>query len=513
MSHQIMSRLKRLAFGITGAAVLIALSAPSAYAQSTGHEDDPLRNTILTPHPINPAANTTNPSALAVQGQNPFLGSTQQCRLPGKTIALSLSDAIACGLRFNLGLIDTQQGSAEARAARMHALSILLPQISANATEQYKRYSGIPVGAEKIHFGIPAVGETIYFPLDIGPFNYQYSGLDLTQNLIDERARHAFHSAAEENKASIAAAADSRDIVVLAVGSAYLQVVASKARLLAVRAELDAAITLDDFIAERVREKASPEIDTIRAQVARHTAEQRLTDAETGVGKDKLTLARVLGLPLNQDFDITDDLPYRAIAPPTPAAAVAEALEFRSDLKSAAHRLRAAEENVRAQSAQRLPTLIVAADYGAVGTNPGNIQQTYSVGATLSVPLFTGRRIESDIASARANLTQRRAEYEDLKGRVEYDIRTALFDLEAADKSVQVADLNRSLALRGLSDTRDRFRVGVSTSLEMVQAEQSVADADDNYINSLFGHDLAKLELARALGVTATDLSPYLKGN
>jgi hypothetical protein len=242
-----------------GAAIVLSASLLQGNAQSMGTGYDPLSNTIATPHPINPAANTTNPSALAVQGQNPFLGSVPACGVNNKTIELSLTQAIDCGLRFNLGLIDSQQGNASARAARMRALSVLLPQLSATASEQFAQYSAIPTGAEKISFSIPAVGQTIHFPQEVGPFNYQYTGFTVSQSLLNEQARHGVHAATAERDASIAAIADSRDIVVLAVGSTYLQVVASKARLKAFRAELDAAITFDQFTAERVQEKVSPE--------------------------------------------------------------------------------------------------------------------------------------------------------------------------------------------------------------------------------------------------------------
>jgi outer membrane protein TolC len=490
--------------------VLIAFSS-RGLAQSLGSGYDPLSNTIVTPHPINPAANTTNPGALAAQQQNPFLGSVPECDISGNALQLSLNDAVQCGLRYNLGLIDRREGSATARAARMHALSVLLPQIAANAREEFLKYSAIPTGAEKIHLSIPGVGEAIPFPITVGPFNYQYTGFTGTEDLIDEQSRHLAKAAADEQKASIAALADSRDIVVLAVGSAYLQVVSSKARLQAATAEHDAIVVFDDFTQQRVHEKVWPEIDELRSQVARQTAEERVTVAQTGLAKDKLTLARIVGLHLDQDFDVSDDLPYERLSKPEADTAVRQALEQRSDLRSAAARLRAAEDTEHAQSAQRLPVLEITAGYGAVGTNPGNIHQTYSVGANLSIPIYTGGRIDSDIAASNALLRQRRAEYADIKGRVEYDVRNALFDLESSDKSVSVAQRNCELARRGLSDVDDRFHVGVSTNIEVVQAMQAVADADENYINSLFGYNVAKLDLARATGAAATNLTAFLK--
>src|SRR5580698_8262775 len=369
--------------------VLITLSS-RGLAQSFGSGYDPLSNTIATPHPINPAGNTTNPGALAAQQQNPFLGSVPECSISGKTTQLSLNNAIQCGLRYNLGLIYSREDSATERAARMHALSVLLPQIAAIARVDFSQYSAIPTGAEKIHFPIPAVGETIQFPLTIGPFNYQYTGFTATEDLFDEKSRHLANAAADEQKASIAAVADSRDIVVLAVGSAYLQVIASKSRLQAAIVEHDAIAVFDDFTEQRVHEKVWPEIDGIRSQVARQTAEERVTIAQTGLAKDKLTLARVVGLHLDQDFDVSEDLTYKPLSKPEVDIAVRQALEQRSDLRSAAERLRAAEDTEHAQSAQHLPVLEITAGYGAVGPNTGNIHQTYSVGANLRIPIFTG---------------------------------------------------------------------------------------------------------------------------
>jgi len=502
----------RLLPGLSVSILVLTILSARSLAQSIDNGYDPLSNTIVTPHPINPAANTTNPAALAAQQQNPFLGSVPECSMSGKTFQFSLNNAIQCGLRYNLGLIDSREDSATERAARMHALSVLLPQIAAIARVDFSQYSAIPTGAEKIHFPIPAVGETIQFPLTVGPFNYQYTGFTATEDVFDEQSRHLAKAAANEQRASIATVADSRDIVVLTVGSAYLQVVASKARLQAVIAERDAIAVFDDFTERRVLEKVSPEIDGIRSQVARQTAEERVTVAQTGLAKDKLTLARVVGLHLDQDFDVSDDLPYEPLPKLEVDIAIQQALEQRSDLQSAAARLRAAEDTEHAQSAQRLPVLAMTADYGAVGTNPGNIQQTYSVGLNLRIPIFTGRRIESDIAASNALLRRRRAEYADLTGHVEYDVRNSLLDLESSDKSVGVAQRNRDLARRGLSDVNDRFRVGVSTSLDVVQAMQAVAEADNNYIDSLFGYNITKLYLARATGAAATNLTAFLKG-
>jgi outer membrane protein TolC len=135
----------------------------------------------------------------------------------------------------------------------------------------------------------------------------------------------------------------------------------------------------------------------------------------------------------------------------------------------------------------------------------------YTVSAAISVPLYTGGRISADIEQARADLARRQAEYDDLKGRIAYDVRVALLDVSASDSSVKVAEGNRTLARKALGQSRDRFANGVTNYLEVVQAQETVAAADENYIQSLYSLNVATISLARAMGAADTRL-PQLLG-
>jgi outer membrane protein TolC len=172
--------------------------------------------------------------------------------------------------------------------------------------------------------------------------------------------------------------------------------------------------------------------------------------------------------------------------------------------------VRAAEWAVSAQKAERAPTVSFTADYGAGGTNLGNLNQVYSVGAAVQVPIYTGGRIRADIQQAEADLARRRAEYADLKGRVAYDIRVALLDVNASDSSVKVAERNKALAGRALLQSQDRFSNGVTNSLEVAQAQEALAAANENYIQSLFSLNIARISLARATGDAETKIAELL---
>jgi outer membrane protein TolC len=467
---------------------------------------DPRSYSVATPRPINPAESTTNPSAQATQGQNPYLGSVPQ-QSTGATIELSLRDAIERGLRFNLGLIESNEASADARAARLRSLSALLPQIEAHAEQGYQSISYHEIGLK-----LPAAPGIPVLPPTTGGFGYQDARVSLTQNLYDSQLRNRYKAASRAQQSSILSAKDSRDVVVFAVGTAYLQVVADAARVETAKAELASARQLDEQMAHQVVSEVSPEIDSLRAQVEHQTAEQNLTNAANEFEKDKLTLARITGLAIDQDFRLTDSLTYEGISGITQQAATEEALHSRSDLASAAAEVQAAEFTLRANRDERMPTVSISADYGGGGANVGNLNPVYSLIGRVSVPLSTGGRIRAGIEQARADLARKRAEYADLQGRVVYDVKVAWLDLNASDASVKVAERNRQLAARALAQSRDRFANGVTNFLEVVQAEEADAIAKENYIRSLYSFDVAKISLARATGGAEAKVFEFLGG-
>jgi len=474
---------------------------------ASGQTQGPLGYSVATPRPISPAEGTTNPSAQATQRQNPYLGSVPS-KNTGIRIELSLKGAIERGLRYNLGLIESNQASADIRAERLRGLSALLPQLSARGRQAYENISYKEIGLK-----LPPIPGLPSLPATSGGFGYQDARVSLTQSLYDAGLRNHYRARKSDEQASVLNIQDSRDVVVFAVGTAYLQVIASAARVETAKAQLASAGELDQQTADRVKSEVSPEIDSLRAQVERQSAEQRLTNATNQLEKDKLTLARIIGLAIDQDFRVTDPLSYHPLTGITNESATDDALRSRADLRSAEASVQAAGFTLRAQKAQRLPVVSVSADYGGAGANVGNFNQVYTVSGSMSVPIYTGGRIRADIQQAQADLARREAEYEDLKGRVAYDVRVAWLDLSASDSSVKVAERNRSLADRALTQSQDRYTNGVTNYLEVVQAQEAVMVAGENYIQSLFSYNVAMISFARAVGSAETKLPELLGGN
>ena len=448
---------------------------------------------INTPRPINPATGTTNRSARATQNLNPYLGSTPHGVATKDTLHLSLEDAIARGLQYNLGLIDSQQASADARAQREHALAALLPQISARAEETYQQFS-----LKSINLALPPQSGIHLGPTS-GQFGYSEARITAESPVLNVALLDRYRQQKAFEAASALASKDARDVVVFAVGAAYFQVVASRARDETAQAALASARELDSQVADQYKSEVSPEIDRLRADVELHTAEQRVTNASNDLEKDKLTLDRITGIPLDQVWTPAGDYGYVPLLPDEPGAAEQKPAD-RFDVASAKAGLAAAEYQVRAARAERLPEISFNASYGGGGSNPANYNRVDEVGAAVSVPLFTSGRIRSDIHAAESNLVQRRAELADLEGRAIYDIRTAQLDERASESGVKVAAENRALAERALAQSQDRYTNGVTNYLEVLEAQEALVAADENYIASLFSFNVAKISLARALG-------------
>lgn len=487
---------------VRSAAFMLMATLPAS-----GQSLNPLGYSVATPRPISPAEGTTTPSAQATQRQNPYLGSVAS-KNTGRKIELSLRAAIQLGLRYNLGLVEANQASADVRAERLSALSALLPQLSANARQGYENLSFKEIGLK-----LPPIPDLAALPSTSGGFGYQDARISLGQSLYSAELRNQYRARKSDEQASRLSIQDSRDVVVFAVGTAYMQVIASAARVETARAQLASAGELDQQTANRVKNEVSPEIDSIRAQVERQSAEQRLTNATNQLEKDRLTLARIIGLAIDQEFALSDPLAYRPLSGITGETATGEALRTRADLRSAEASVQAANFSLRAQKAQRLPVISVTADYGGGGANIGNFNQVYTIAGNISVPIYTGGRIHADIEQAQADLTRKEAEYEDLKGRVAYDVRIAWLDLTASDSSVKVAQSNKSLAEHALVQSKDRYTNGVTNYLEVVQAQEAVIVANENYIQSLFSYNVAMISFARAIGGAETKLPELIGGN
>jgi len=440
-------------------------------------------------------------SALAGQ-QSQFQGSVPTGTASSTPLALTLHDAIDRGLKANLGLLVSGSASEIARGQRVRALSALMPQVGGQVSETVEQLNLKTIG---FVFSIPGV------PTIVGPFQYTDLRASASVTIFDYNKWKNYRSSQESQRAAQLSYQDARDLVVEAVANAYLQVTADASRAEAIRAQVATDQALYDRTADQKKAGTSPGIDVLRSQVELKTQQQRLLAQENQLAKDKLSLGRVIGLPIGQDFNIAEATPYSPLTSITQEQALRTALEQRSDYQSAKAQVRAAEEAVRATRAERYPTVGVTGDYGDVGPTIAESHGTFTFMASLKFNIFDGGRIGSDEIQAKATLKQHQDELADLGGQIDYQVRAAFLDLQSAADQVAVAKSNLELANQTLEQSRDRFTAGVTDNIEVVQAQQSVASANDNLIFALYSHNLAKVALARALGAAEQGIQKFME--
>jgi outer membrane protein TolC len=445
---------------------------------------------------------TINPS---VQVQGPYAGSSSSTAKLPFTGMLSLRDAIERGLNFNLGAVGLNHAVRQAQGQNEIARSALLPNVSGYLAENLAQTN---LAAEGLRIHLPIPGFT--FPTIVGPYNNIDLRGSVSQSVLDLTAWNNFRASNEEVHAAQLSARDARDAVVLAVCGTYLQIIATRERVASAHAQLDTATALFQQTQQKRAVGLVAQIDVDRSEVEQLTQQQRVISLETELSKQKIALARITGLPPNDAYDLTDEVPFAAAPSLTLDDAIHQALDRRSDIKAAEAQVRAAQRALSAARDERLPSLSVNGNYGSIGTNPAQASATFSAAATLSIPIWQGGRTEGDIKAAQATLAQRQSELEDLKGQVESDVRNAFLDLEAATNQVKLAQRNLQVNKETLDLTRQRFDAGVTDNVEVVQAQESLTSADLDSINSVFAHNLAKLSLARATALAADNLQQFL---
>jgi outer membrane protein TolC len=414
-------------------------------------------------------------------------------------LKLSLDEAIERGLKANLGVLEREAAGRIARADRIRALSALLPSATASVAENVQELNLAVFG-----FRFPGV------PTIIGPFGYSDVRAYANFNAFDLAARRSLKAAEFNQKAADLSTQDARDLVVQAVANAYLTIIASAARVDAVRADVQTAQALYERARDQHAAGVSPAIDELRARVELQARQQQLLAAQNALAKDKLNLAQVIGLPPSQAFELSDTAPYAPLEGLSAEQMLDRARQSRADYQSLKAQLQAAEASRAAALAERYPKLSLNGNYGANGVAPAQIRPTFQFTGAVNVNVFDGGRIRADVAQADAIIRQRKDEIGDLERRMEVEIRSALLDLQSAADQVAVARSNLDVANQTLAQARDRFTAGVTDNIEVVQAQDSVAAAEVALISSLYAHNLAKVALARSIGMTQTNLKQFM---
>ena len=437
----------------------------------------------------------------SLQPQSPFAGSVS-VNDPVGPLSLSLKDAIELGLNRNLGVLLSREAIRSARGQRQQDLSELLPNVNLT-TSVYLQQLNV---AAQDGFSFPGL------PSIIGPFSYFDARVYVTQSIFDWQSIQRVRADTKQVEAAAHSYQDARELVVQAVAASYLQITSQAARVDAVQAQRDTAGALHQQAIDQLKAGTTAAIDVLRARVQLQDREQQLIVARNDLAKQKLSLARLIGLAAGQEFTPSEQPAYRSVARISVDEALQRAYASRADYKSLQAQVKSMELERKAAVAGAYPVLSVSVDYGALGKTPASTSGTVGGLAALSVPIFDGGRVRGAVARADAALAESRQQLDNLRGQIDQEVRTALLDLQSAADRVDVARSMVDLAGQTLQQAQDRFMAGVTDNVEVVQAQQSVADASESFIASLYSYNLGALQLARATGRAEAGVQEFGQG-
>jgi outer membrane protein TolC len=448
-------------------------------------------------------ARATPPPPLSL---NTFLGGIPTGTPTNDEITLTAVEAVSRALQYNLGVLLSEQSIGQAQGARGRMLSELLPNVSGRVSET----------REKINLAAFGFGGSVSlpgFPTIVGPFNVFDARLFLSQSVLDLEAINDARSAAHGVEAAKLTHKSARDFVIHVAADLYIQALAASARADAARAQLETADALYKQAVDLKQSGIVPGIDVLRAEVELNTQRQRATVGQNEFAKAKLQLARVVGLPLGQRFALDPKVPDLPSPTLTVDQAVEQALKTRADYQAARERVRAAEASRAAVVGSALPSVKLNADVGKIGLSAGDAEGTFTVIGALNVPIFQGGKTHARLVEADADLRARRFEADDLKASIYYEVQAAFLDLQATNEQLQVATKARDLAAQQLTQSRDRFAAGVASNIEVIQAQEAVALANEQFISAQYGYDLAKGAVIRGIGSAEDMLRQILGGS
>ena len=453
-----------------------------------------------------PAAAQVRSTLPQLPTNSPFTGSVPQGTLSPEPLQLTIVDAIHRGLDHNLGVLLAEQSVDRARATRWIALSELLPHFDGSVS-QSRRTSNLAAFGFPRFPGVEGIGPVV------GPFGVFDARLFASQALLDLSAVNNTRAEAHNVVAAQHDYRSARDLVVLVSADLYLEALAAAARAATARSQLETSQALHAQAQDLRQSGIVAGLDVIRAEVRLSTDRQRATLTANDAEKAKLQLARVIGLPVGQEFTLDNQLPDVPVPEMTVQEALERAYRERPDFLAAQERVRAAESSRAAIRAELLPTIHVNADYGAIGLSVSSALQTFDVTGVLRVPIFQGGRVQGRLAQADVDLRNRQSEVENLRSEIYYDVRSAFLDLQATREQLETATRARELADQQLAQSRDRFAAGVANNIEVVQAQEAVALANEQYISALYGYNVSKAVLARSLGTAESAVERLLGGS
>jgi outer membrane protein TolC len=451
-------------------------------------------------------------TANSTSATNPYFGSVTLHPATDEVVQLSLDDAVNKGLASNLGLKDAEIGEKVLHGEKLEALQEFLPTISVSGGTGVHEYNLAAFGfgpgfLNKISQFFPGgfSGLSFITKADVtsGQVNYQ-------QTLFSGPVFSGYRGVKSAEQVAYFSKETARGEVVQQVATAYLGVIAAQSEVDNAKSLLEADRVLLSQATAKHQAGTVANLDELRARVQYQQQEQTLLANQNRLEKQEILLKREIGIAPGQKIALTDPAPYSELAASTPEELKATAYQSRQDYQNLQAQEREAKIILQARRQERLPTLSFMGNYGVTGVTGVGYHGTLAAMGTLKMPLFREGTLRGDSDVAKAQLTGVGMQLDDLRGKIDQQVRSALLDEEAARQLVDVARSSVELATSALSDETDRFAAGIDDTLPLVRSQATLAAAQSNLVETLYQYNLSKLMLARTTGVIEKQYRVYL---
>jgi outer membrane protein len=477
-----------IAEGCLNQAIVDEIVAQEKKAGSAGAKERPKRSHII----FYTIFFSLMAGATAMHAQGTNKRAALPGNAPGRVLRLTLDQSVALALRQNttaqIAILQVAQNEQDKNISR----SDLLPQVSATISDE----------AQKVNLLAEFGGRSPFpgFPKTIGPYQVFSAGPSVSAPILDLTLWRKYQAAQNTLSLSKASSLSTREQVILLVVSQYIATLRAVANVEASQSRVSLAQALYDQAADLQKEGVGTGIDTLRANVELQNEKQRLIEAETDRETSLFALSRLLNLDPRQAIELADSLSFFDTPQPDVEPSIELALAERQEWKSLGSQIKAAEYQKKAAQDSRLPSLRFDGNFAYVGTSGNTTLPTYTYEASVNMPLFTGGRIHAEVVRADLEIKRLEQQKDDLRNQIALDVKTALLNLQSARNEVQVANLGVQLSKEEVDQARDRFKAGVANNIEVIQAQDSLARANDNQIAALYRFNQARADLARSIG-------------
>jgi len=429
-------------------------------------------------------------------------------RASGGVLPLSLDEAITRAVATNLGVELAVTNQARIRGLQSTVLNALTPSLKASGSSSTQEINLAAMGfksATIAAFGLnPADFPTI---VKVNVTNAQVS---LNQQLFNVPAYFLYRASQKAGTVATMQTANARESVALRTGMQYLRILADAAQIENARSQVESDRVAFEQARDRQQAGVGVHLDTLRAEVQLKNEQQVLISTESTYLKDKIALNRTMGIAADQEIELTDKTPYADVAMLSHDDLLARAYTGRQDLLGLEAQREVLMRTERAARYERLPTVAMSGYYGVIGETTGLYHGVFSAMGRLNFPIFEEAQFRGEREVAQSQLSSVARQIDSLRGTIDQQVRSSMLDIASSHELVRVARSNVDLAKQELSDSEQRFTAGVDDTLPVVQAQATLAAAENQLVQATYQYNVAKLQLGSSVGDVSTEYRTLL---